>query len=257
MFNEVVSAIAGEKGLLKEIYGDLAKPGVTQVGKALETVLGLGNTVLIPLQLLNEKGKYVVGKNLEVYRQKLESSDVNQVIGVAPEVGVPIVEKLTYVTNEQLVELYTELLSKASKEKHCKQAHPNFVNIINSLSPDEAVLVQALKSSRNIPFVDRTIRKPSFGYRLLEPLITGLEDTPNLMYPENTKAYLSNLESLGLLKIRRDIWTRDDDAYNKLALRHEVYISGTNSNESPDIKKGVIEVTELGIMFISSCVVGK
>ena len=146
MINEVISAIAsGKDGLLKEIYGDLAKPGVVQVGKALETILGLGNTILIPLQLLNAKGKLIVENNLNVYRQKLEDIDDANIIGVSPEIGVPIIEKLTYVTNEQLVELYTELLKKASIESQCSNAHPNFLNIINSLSPDEAVLIKAIK----------------------------------------------------------------------------------------------------------------
>lgn len=44
-------------GLIVEVYGDLAKPGVQQVGKALETVLGLGNTILWPLALANARAR--------------------------------------------------------------------------------------------------------------------------------------------------------------------------------------------------------
>ena len=45
-------------GLLKEIYGDALKPGVSQVGKALGTILGLGTTVLLPVYWVNERREW-------------------------------------------------------------------------------------------------------------------------------------------------------------------------------------------------------
>ncbi|EGR0111434.1 DUF4393 domain-containing protein [Vibrio vulnificus] len=254
MINEIVEAISGENGLLKEVYGDLAKPGVKQVGKALETVLGLGNTVLIPIQLLNAKGKYVVKSNLNKYREKLESSNTDDIVQVAPEVGVPILEKLTYVTNEELVNLYTELLAKASSKSNCGMAHPNFVNVINSLSPDEALLIGALKGKKSIPFVDKTLKRSTGQYHIIQPMITKLEDTAGLTFPQNTKAYISNLEALGLLNVRRDVWLNDEQVYTELGQRHEVHVN-EGSEYQPGTEKGVIEITNLGTMFIDSCVV--
>jgi hypothetical protein len=253
MLNEVVAAIAGDKGLLKEVYGDLAKPGVTQVGLALETILGLGNTIMLPIQLLNAKGKYTIESNLNKYREKLQNKEESEVVGVVPEVGVPIVEKLAYVTNEQLVELYTELLAKASTKSHNKFAHPNFVNIIGSLSPDEALLIRTLKGKESLPFIDRTLKKTSGGYQVIEPLITGLDSTDGIAFPTNTKAYLSNLEALGILKIRRDVWVTDNLVYEQLSQRHELNIAESKEYK-PDMKKGVIEITNLGKMFIQGCV---
>ena len=77
-------------GLLKDIYGDLAKPGVEQVGKALGTVLGLGNTILWPLTMLNERARIALEKNLEKYRRQLDGKD--KIVEVSPEVGVPVLE---------------------------------------------------------------------------------------------------------------------------------------------------------------------
>ena len=82
-------------GLLKEIYGDALKPGVSQVGKALGTVLGLGNTILLPIYLLNERTKLIVEKNLEQYRESLK--DVPEA-----EIGNPtIYEKLEAPLRQQ------------------------------------------------------------------------------------------------------------------------------------------------------------
>ncbi len=40
MVPEILSVVGNEKGLLTQIYNDLAKPGVSQVGAALGSVLG-------------------------------------------------------------------------------------------------------------------------------------------------------------------------------------------------------------------------
>ena len=99
-----------------------------------------------------------------------------------------------------------------------------------------------------IPFVDRVIREPKqiATYKLIEPLITDLEVNPQLAYPENIKAYFSNLESLGLIKIRRDMWASDEDAYEKLANKFVDY--------KYDIEKGLIEMTPFSTMFIQGCI---
>ena len=73
--NLELPSLAGQfPGLLQEVYGDLAKPGVRQVGKALRTVLGLGNTILWPLAWANERSKIALEYNLERYRKKMEGT---------------------------------------------------------------------------------------------------------------------------------------------------------------------------------------
>jgi hypothetical protein len=52
MLPMIVKSIASVPELMKEIYSDLAKPGVSQVGKNLGCILGLGNTALYPIYLL-------------------------------------------------------------------------------------------------------------------------------------------------------------------------------------------------------------
>ena len=70
---EIAEEIAQSPAILKEIYGDLTKPSVQQVGKALGTIIGLGNTVLWPFALLNEKAKIALERNLERYRIILQA----------------------------------------------------------------------------------------------------------------------------------------------------------------------------------------
>ena len=102
MDDELLNSLTRSPEILLEVYRDLAKPGVQQVGKALGTVLGLGNTILWPIHLINEKSRLALESNLERYRVKLEHVSQEDICSVAPEIGVPIAEKLSYVTNDTI-----------------------------------------------------------------------------------------------------------------------------------------------------------
>ena len=140
-------------GLLVEIYGDLAKPGVQQVGKALGTVFGLGNTVLWPVHLANERSRMYLERNLEDYRMRLHQVDLEKIVPVTPEIGVPIAEKLTYVRDTKLADMYLSILEKAANGDHVSEAHPSFVNIINNLSSDDALLLEYFVTDPDLEFV--------------------------------------------------------------------------------------------------------
>jgi Abortive infection alpha len=83
----------------------------------------------------------VIEKNLEKFRLNLEGVPAPEIIPVRPEVGVPILEKLMYVGDDELSDLYINLLSKASIVQTAKFVHPSFVSIVDNLSPDEAVIL--------------------------------------------------------------------------------------------------------------------
>jgi len=73
MTEEELAKLATEvaKELAKDIYGDALKPGMTQIGKAIETVLGLGNTVLTPIAMVNDKVKHIRERNLVKLIQRI------------------------------------------------------------------------------------------------------------------------------------------------------------------------------------------
>jgi len=184
-------------GLLVEIYGDLARPGVRQVGRALETVLGLGNTVLWPIALANERSRIALEKNLEKYRQRMDAVPEDKTIGVAPEIGVPIAEKLAYVSDERLSDLYVRLLATASNVDTLGKAHPSFVNVINNLSPDEARLLEYFVHRSALPLIKAAAVRQSGGSQVIfAGLFAPQEALNGLIFPGNMDSYLSNLTGL-------------------------------------------------------------
>lgn len=243
--------------LLSDVYGDLLRPGVKQVGRALETVVGLGNTILWPVALANEKARIALDKNLEKYRAQMENVPEEEVVNVPPEIGVPIAEKLAYVTDEELSDLYVNLLAKASTKETAKFAHPSFVNVINNLSPDEALILKDFHTRVLIPFVTAQLtKKESSDFRIAGDVLTGVETRLPLSFPQNVVAYLSNLEGLGLIQIRRDLKIVQPDLYDTLEAAYKPACEKLNSDrETLELKfvHGKIDVTPFGKIFMNAC----
>nr|WP_298169365.1 DUF4393 domain-containing protein [uncultured Pseudomonas sp.] len=254
---DLIKEIVESPAVLKEIYGDLAKPGVQQVGKALSTVIGLGNTMLWPVTLLNEKAKISLEQNLNRYRKKLEEVPEEEVCEVAPEVGVPIAEKLSYVTNEELSEMYTELLANASQKSKANVAHPSFVNAINNMSPDEAVLLKSIKGMPGIPFIEvRLSKKGKNEWKILDSMRPGVSCLADLQYPRNIHAYISNLEGLGFFQARQDVFMVGNNIYEPLenhAKETFAQIESQQQDHELKFQRGKIEITPFARLFIKAC----
>ena len=253
---DIENLIGHLSDLIREVYGDLAKPGVRQVGKALGTVLGLGNTILWPVAWANARSKIALEQNLENYRRKMQEIPEDDVCEVTPELGVPIAEKLAYVTNEELSEMYTELPAKASQIQQANVAHPSFVNIINSLSPDEAIVLRSIRGAQGIPYVEvRLTRTDSNKWNSLHPMQLILPSGAKLRFRNNIPAYISNLEGLGILNIRQDKILATQDQYEQIEELSRRQYSGVD--QIPEHKlafqRGVVEITKFGHLFLQAC----
>jgi len=245
-------------GLLSQVYGDLASPGVKQVGMALDTILGLGNTVLLPAKMVNEKSRLIFERNMERFRTKMENVAEDKVIAVAPEIGVPIVDKLTYVTNDQLAELYAALLATASNTETVKHAHPRLIHIIDSLSPDDGKFLGNFAYTSTMPIVlVRAVSKNSKQFmKIGSPLVSEVY-TNELMYPENTGLYISNLEGLGLITRYDQDSLSGDPMYKTIEEQHHKKHAQRILEKLPgrtiSYQRGAIELSPLGTQFLEAC----
>lgn len=257
----IMSAVKDNPKLLELIYKDLAQPPVKKVGQALETVFDLSNTILLPVKLLNEKARLNFIKHMENYKQKLEDIPEDQIKDVAPELGIPIIEKLTYITNEEIADLFTTLLVKASCEKTLNQAHPAFVKMIDMLSVDEARIIRHIKSKSVIPYITQRIhQKNKSGFLELYKNMTGLELQIKLIFPRNIKTYFDNLESLGVISNITDRYKTDDKEYELLKILYQSTMKQFETEEhlkelfnNVEWIRGYYEITNFGRLFMQAC----
>lgn len=258
---EVVNEVIKNPEILKEVYGDLAKPGVQQVGKALGTVFGLINTALLPIEWANRSASIIFEKNFEGYRKKVEAIPIEKIVNVAPEFGVPIVQKLTYVSEESISDLYTTLLAKASNINTIGEAHPSFVNLVQNLSPDEALLLKSFgvaTAVAGLPFISMHIVLPDGGYTVSQDILINQKLSSLVKFPQNISAYISNFAGMGIVNVRRDVRLKNDDVYNEIENQHahlkiEAVDLGGGTSISTKVVKGKIDITSFGALFLKAC----
>ena len=259
MDSKIVDLVKATPNILGQVYGDLAQPGVKAVGNALGTVLEFSTSFLLPLKLLNEKFKLNFANRLDDYKTKLEQIPEEKRCEVHPQVGTPIIEKLSYTTNEEIADLFTTLLANASNIDMVNTAHPSFVNMIERMSPDEARLLKYLKGRDDIQyctFKGNVLERN--GFITLLDYATLLEDEVEFSFPQNISAYLVNFVGLGILKDMHGQFRRDKTIYNKI--REEYHLKELEKEYVPknfksiSVDESFFLVTDFGKLFIKACI---
>ena len=226
---------------LSEFYNDLFKPGMKKAGEALATVIDGANLILLPLKLVNSKSRVYFDNNLKKYSDKINACSDQTLSQVPQYVGLPILDKLIYLDENELSDAFINLLTKASFEETLKFVHPAYLAILERLSADEAKILFYYKNQENIPFFDlyvhkyiEKIKKPdhydnekvktadqikemieyttqdkqSLYIKLYENL-SGIENNVELFFPENIQIYIENLALNGLIKFERKLHNKN------------------------------------------------
>lgn len=254
---EIVGLIKQTPQILSTIYTDLAQPSVKKVGHALETVFDFSTSILLPVKLLNEKFKLNFERNLNDYKKKLETIPDEKVCDVNPQIGTPIIEKLSYTTNEEIADLFTSLLVKASSTDTINQAHPSFVQLIERLSVDEARIIKFLNGKDFIPSI--TIKanvKEGEGFNFVRRNATLIQTQVNLIFPQNIDTYLDNLTCLGILDISHGFHKIDDAIYKPLVEKYDITTLDSQYKsigfKSVTYDKSYYQITNYGKQFIKA-----
>jgi len=249
-------AIEVAKILAKDIYGDALKPGMKQIGLALETVAKLGNTVLTPIMLLNEGARMVRDSILDRWQDKMKVLPEANIKSIDGEIAIPALKSLEYTTSDELVELFLNLLTSASDNRKEGIVHPAFVNIITELSPDEARMLKFMKyENQPICTVHVRVIYNDNSYSDHYHSTTIFDCNEALSFKNNSKAYLENLKRLGLIRqwgIPRGVEQYEiieaflEPSKNVIEAEKEGY-------KNVKFVRGYLDFTEFGNNFINSC----
>ena len=260
-----ITALVKNPEILKMLYGDLLQPSVRKIGKALETVFNLSNTILLPLKLVNEKTNIIFKKHMDEYMRRIESIKEEEICEIPSEIGIPIIDKLSYVQDENIASMFIALLENSSSIQNCSKVHPLFISIVNNLSPDEAVFIKNIsfdynkRGMDNIPF--KYVNSKEKGKEGSEPIIEYLIPKSLLVgikYQSNYNLYIDNLISLGIFKSHIDMWLVEEDVFYK-PIENEykdelekIKENLINKGKEIEIDNGVISITQTGKVFIDA-----
>lgn len=258
--NQSVELVKAGANVLGQFYQDLAQPSVKAIGQALATVFELCPNSLLSLKLWTEKRKLNFAKRLNEYKEKLEQIPEDKRCEVDTQIGTPIVEKLTYTTNDEIADLFTTLLANASNIDTVNRAHPAFIDIIGRLSEDEARIIQYLRTVIEVPYCSfRAISKAeNGGFITILDHATMLPYYTSLTFPQNITAYLSNLISLGVLSDEDGLYKIDNTEYDNICLKNGLESLKEKlvpqSFKEIEVSKSYYKVTPFGKLFIDACI---
>lgn len=247
-----------EDSLLGMLYKDTLQPSVQSLGRALGVTMEFCTTPLLLCKFGSEAAKLNYQKHLDRYAEKLKNIPEAEAIPVNPQIGTPIMEKLTYTTNEEVADLFTTLLAKASSSTSINQAHPAYIQLIERLSIDEARILKTLVSINFIPSVSFRARLIPEDKGFIEVLNNGTDIKADLLFPVNVATYLDNLKSLGILDNTHGNYKIDESIYEPIFERHnfteveKTYLA-TGVYSKLEKTKGYYEVTPFGKSFINAC----
>jgi len=245
--------------LLGLFYKDLAQPSVQAVGAALGSVLEFSTIPFKYVQLGNEKVKLNIDKHLNSYKEKVTAIPPENLIEVNPQIGVPILDKLSYTTSEDIAALFVNLLANASSSETVNLAHPSFVQLIENLSIDEARIISGLAGEVYVPHVSfHAYLNSQPGYHHMLENGTLLPFTINMLFPDNVAIYLTNLARLGILNEVSNRFKQDEASYKALIEHYQFESTKAAWNESGkysrfEVVKGYYDITPFGRQFIKAC----
>lgn len=248
----------GSMQLVNQFYQDLAQPTVKTIGKTLGTTFEFATIPALALGLATEKVKANFAKRLEEYKKKLDKIPEENRCVVEPEIGEPIIRNLMNTTNDQIADLFTTLLANASNIKTLDKAHPKFAQIVQNMTPDEALIIQYLKEHDEVCYMDfRGEFGKEKGFLTIMSYATLIPNEVKLSYPDNINAYISNLISLGILQDMSGTYKTNDATYKEI---EKFYRADLEKQWMPHFftkistKKSYLDVTEFGELFIDACI---
>lgn len=248
--------------IVPEAYRDLVQPTAREVGKLVALVPEAVNAALAPLKKWIEVKKYNVEGTKRLLEKKLENIDPNCIETPEAYVAVPALQAIGYsMDNEELRNLYANLLATSMIRDTKWRVHPSYVEIIKQLTPDEAKLLKVLNGETDsYPLIDIHVvddrRNFKVYLRNFTTLAIGICENADNIY-----SYLDNLARLKIIEIPFGVRMADDDVYKPLEEYHEIkaLLSGSDLYPLPEGSKWEIQrkkfnVTDYGKKFMKVCV---
>ncbi|MCM1044722.1 MAG: DUF4393 domain-containing protein [Candidatus Gastranaerophilales bacterium] len=164
-----------------DLYDDAFKPAVQESGKTLAIIPQAINAALVPLRQWIAEREYKLAETEKLLAQKLEHVGEDKIVTPEAYVAVPAIQAISYsMDNEELRNLYANLLAKAMNSDTKDQVHPAYVNIISQMTPLDAKILQFISNEpdKDMPIIDLIAVRISDNLKIyitLQPNITAFD----------------------------------------------------------------------------------
>jgi len=256
---ELTKEIAKE--VAKDVYEDIGRPVVKPVGEMIGLVPRAIKAAFEPLEKWVMQREFNIAETRQLLEQKLKQTPPELIESPEPHVAVPALQYISYcMDNNELREMYANLLANSMNSVVKNGVHPGFVEIIKQLSPDEAKFLRYMRINTRIP---------TLGVNYVDENGSGIEiicDYTNVLQKigcervHDSQQYIDNLVRLGLVKRAGTFESlTEKKAYDDL--KNDDYVLRFYKDENAarrglkkaEFSESFIDLTAYGKQFCSIC----
>ncbi|WP_141432656.1 DUF4393 domain-containing protein [Bacillus sp. 03113] len=256
------AAIEATKDIVPDVYKDGLQPTVKEIGKNLHTVSKLITVALTPISAMVWSYEKIKEQFLPSLEEKLRNVPEENIITPDPSIAVPIIEALRYTGhNDELREMFSNLLANSIDKETAPTTHPSFVEIIKQINSDEAKIIALLNSDDAHPIVKvKAVNKENAYYNEFLNNFSLLPFQAKCDIPNQGPSYLENIERLGLAEMSYETYVIRPNAYepiydHPIIKEQDAIIKAIDKRF--ELKKGSFKRSSYGKKFYESCILSK
>lgn len=241
-----------------ELYQDAFQPSAQEVGKLAGRVPRVINALLSNVDIWTLKREYAVKEAQKLLELKLEHIDQEKIVEPESYVAIPAIQAISYsMGNEELRNLYANLLAKAMIDDTKESVHPSFVEIIKQMSPIDALVFKMIVEAGIRPIINLRRKTPSDGSNIIQNHYTWIKD----FSIKQCATSIDNLLRLGLIEIPFGKYYIQQEIYNHIKENplfqelEQESVKTLADGEIIDYEKSYIKLSDFSMLFYNICVV--
>lgn len=257
---EEIDKLAGAIGetlkTVPAIYEDALQPAAQEFGKFAARIPRAINAAFSSLDKWILNKEYAIDETKKLLEQKLRNVDPEKIVSPEAYVAVPALQAISYsMDNEELRNLYANLLAKAMVTNTRNSVHPSFVEIIKQMSPLDAIIYKRVMETDIRPLITISEQAKDGGNRPIYENCSWIQD----FSLQECCTSFDSLAHLGLIQLPLVGYT-DERVYavvkqNPLFKEAEMVVRSNLPKEYILYhEKRFIKIDELSKLFYRICV---
>lgn len=257
---DVLSDVAKE--IAKDVYTDAGRTVMKPTGELIAIVPRAIKAALLPLEQWILQREFNIEETRLLLEEKLKNVPPEQIQPPEPHVAVPALQYLSYcMDNEELRDMYANLLANSMNTVVKKGVHPGFVEIIKQLCPDEAKILRYFSTHTIIPTVTLRFEDQKGSGTEIVTHFSNVGELAKCEEPFAFKVYFDNLIRLGLLEASPQFASMTDKSLYEPLKNHpalhgsglDILMQGIGKNRAR-FTEGYMRLTHFGQKFCDVCV---
>lgn len=202
----------------------------------------------------------------QMIMDNLKNVPAENIVAPKARIAVPVLQNASITEEQEIRDMYANLLASSMNKVVKDGVHPGFVEIIKQLCPDEAKILRYMSTHIPVPtitlrYVNEDESGMSVGFIDVIKSFSDIGEKIGCEKPLNINTYFNNLERLGLIKDYNDGRELTNKNLYEPLKQHAYIIEHSNEPlvqsrgfTKTRIKESFVELTDYGKSFCEVCI---